>query len=140
MYEIHPPRDEGRSLISKDLPIPLCPDIPCSSKDHLCEERITKIPLSRKSHLICSLVWLNNPRNPKVVSNPLTEVASKEEMRPVFMRSTEAKNTCVILYDPLSALHHIPSIQTVHQKKPSKHFKFERTSTLPNPSQNGINH
>ena len=85
MYEIPPPRNEGRSLIPKDFPIPLCPDIPSSSKNHLSEERMAKIPPSSKSQLICSLVWLSTPRNPKVISNPLAEVASKEEMCTILM-------------------------------------------------------
>ena len=85
MYEIPPPRNEGRSLIPKDFPIPLCPDIPSNSKNHLSEERMTKIPPSRKSHLICVLVRLDNPRNPKVIPNPLAEVASKEKMCTILM-------------------------------------------------------
>ena len=85
MYEISPPRNEGRSLISKDFPIPLCPNIPSSSKNHLSEERMTKIPPSRKSHLICTLVWLSDPGNPKVIPNPLAEVASKEKVCTILM-------------------------------------------------------
>ena len=85
MYEIPPPSNEGRSLISKDFPIPLCPDIPSSSENHLSEERMTKIPPSSKSQLICSLVWLSIPRNPKVIPNPLAEVASEEKVCTILM-------------------------------------------------------
>ena len=110
MYEVPPPRNEGRSLISKDFPILLSPDVPSSSKHHLCEERITKIPPRSKSHVICILVALSIPRNPKVIPNPLAKVASKEKMCTILMCSKEAKNTRIILDDPVPALHHIPSV------------------------------
>ena len=114
MYEVPPPRNEGRSLISKDFPIPLSPYVPSSSENHISEERITKIPPSSKSHLICALVRLGNPRDPKVIPNPLAEVASKEKMGPIPMLCKVAKNTSIILDDPLSTLHHIPGVQMIH--------------------------
>ena len=80
MDKVPSPSSKRRLLISEDLPIPLCPNIPSSSEDNLSEERMTEIPPNCLSHLICGLVRLNRPRNPKVIPNPLTKVASKEEI------------------------------------------------------------
>ena len=110
MKKISPPGSERRQLISENLPVSLCPNIPSSSKNHLSEERMTKIPPSSKSQLICSLVWLSIPRNPKVIPNPLAEVAGKEKVGIILMCSREVKNTRIILDDPVAVLHHIPSV------------------------------
>ena len=85
MDKVPSPSSKRRLLISEDLPIPLCPDIPRSNEDHLSEERMTEIPPNCLSHLICGLVRLNGPTNPKIVPNPLAKIASKEKMSPILM-------------------------------------------------------
>ena len=44
MDKVPSPSSKRRLLISEDLPIPLCPNIPSSSEDNLSEERMTEIP------------------------------------------------------------------------------------------------
>ena len=44
MDKVPSPSSKRRLLISEDLPVPLCPNIPSSSEDNLSEERMTKIP------------------------------------------------------------------------------------------------
>ena len=85
MNKIPLPGSEGRQLISENPPIPLCPNIPSSSENNLKEERVTKILPNCLSHIICGLVWLDSPRNPKIVPNPLAKVASKEEVSLILM-------------------------------------------------------
>ena len=85
MDKVPCPSSKRRFLFSEDLPIPLCPNIPSSSEDNLSEERMTEIPPNCLSHLICGLVRLNGPRNPKIVPNPLAKIASKEKMSPILM-------------------------------------------------------
>src|SRR3954469_10605649 len=111
MNEVPSPSTKRRLLIPKYLPIPLCPNIPCSGENHLREERVSKILPSCLSQIICGLVWLWRPRYPKVVPDPVAVVASEEKMSPILMMSKITKHTGVILDDPMSPLHHISGIQ-----------------------------
>ena len=85
MDKVSSPSSKRGLLISEDLPIPLYPNIPSSSENNLREERVTKILPNCLSHIICGLVRLNSPRNPKIVPNPLAKIASKEKVCPILV-------------------------------------------------------
>ena len=125
MYKVSPPSSETRCFISEDFAIALCPNIPSGSKYHFRKEREAKVPPSRRSHHVSRLIWIRNPRDAKVVPYTLTEIASEEKMHTILMIRHVAQNTSGILHDPVHALHHVPGIQLVHQKKPTKDFDLE---------------
>ena len=78
MNEIVPPGIEGISFISKDLSISDGSNVPGSSKDYFREERETKIPHGVKSQLVCTKVKPLCPIDPKIIPDPMTEVAGEK--------------------------------------------------------------
>ena len=40
----------------------------------------------------------------------------------------------------MSPLHHVPSVEAIHQEEPAKHLKLEGARTIPDPLEYGINH
>ena len=87
MHKIPPPSSKTWSLISKDLAIPLSPNIPSGYENHFTKEREPKVLSGRISHHVCGLIRMGDPRNTKIIPNALAEVASEEKMHTILMAS-----------------------------------------------------
>ena len=77
MYKVSSPSSEARCLISKDLVIPLSPNIPSGSESHFRKEWETKVLMGSRCHHVCGLIRMGDPRDTKIVPNTLAEIASE---------------------------------------------------------------
>jgi hypothetical protein len=70
----------------------------------------------------------------QVIPNPLTKVAFKEEMNPIFIASSRTELAmCVLCNLPMTSLQHITSIYSISQHQPAKDFDPHNTTRLPKP-------
>jgi hypothetical protein len=120
--KIMPPSPKQGSIIPENLCLPNSPYVSCTCEYSLSEERFAKIPPTSNSHLIGGHRRLTHPIDVEVVPYSLTEITIEEQMNNIFFDQKRTENTSVIINMPMSSLHHIPCIQLIHQKKPSKHF------------------
>jgi hypothetical protein len=104
MYEITLPLCKSGFLIPKNKSIPDNPYVPTSHDHHLHKERVLE------ALTCCSHNFLYITISSSLI-NLCAEIALKEKMHPILIRSKRAHNTILIIGDlPLSSLQQITCV------------------------------
>jgi hypothetical protein len=110
MYEITLPLCKSGFLIPKNKAIPDNPYVPTSHDHHLHKERVLEA-LTWCSHNFLYITISSGPINLKIIPYTCAEIALKEKMHPILIRSKRAHNTILIIGDlPLSSLQQITCV------------------------------